>query len=331
MTDRRMMEKSKAVAVLTSGGDAPGMNAAIRSVVRMATHSGHRVIGFQRGYDGLMADDFVELQPRSVSNILQRGGTILRTARSTEFETVTGRGRAAQTLDRHGVGGLVVIGGDGSFQGAHALGRSWNGNIVGVPATIDNDISGTDETIGFDTALNTALEAIDRLRDTASAHERLFLVEVMGRHSGFIALEVGTAGGAEEILVPEVNTDLDACATRLVAAREKGKTMSIVVCAEGETRGGAFAVARELQERTGFVPTVTVLGHIQRGGRPSARDRLLATKLGAFAVTAIQKGSSGVMVGDVRGELVLTSFERSAEDHKALDPFLLDLVQILAQ
>ncbi len=326
-----MTDKTKAVAVLTSGGDAPGMNAAIRSVVRMATHGGYRVIGFQRGYDGLMADDGIELEPRSVSNILQRGGTILKTARSIEFQADKGCAQAAQVLDAHGVGGLVVIGGDGSFRGAHALGRAWTGAIVGVPATIDNDISGTDETIGFDTALNTALEAIDRLRDTASAHERLFLVEVMGRHSGFIALAVGTAGGAEEILVPEVDTDLDACAARLVAAREKGKTMSIVVCAEGENQSGAFAVARELEQRTGFVPTVTVLGHIQRGGRPSARDRILATKLGAFAVTAIQRGSTDVMVGDVRGELVLSSLEKSAADKKGLDPFLLELIQVLAQ
>ena len=319
------------IGVLTSGGDAPGMNAAVRSVVRMGAHLGWSVLGFHRGFDGLMRGDFDELRPRSVSNILQRGGTILKTARSEEFKTETGLQAARRVLEEHGVGGLVVIGGDGSFHGAHALFRIWDGRVIGVPATIDNDIYGTDGTIGFDTALNTALEAIDRIRDTASAHERLFLVEVMGRNSGFIALNVGTAGGAEEIFVPEVVTDLDACTERLVAARDKGKTMSIVVCAEGDDQGGAFATAKELERRTGFEPRVSVLGHIQRGGRPSARDRILATKLGAYAVEAINDGKTDVMVGEVRGELAATPLEESWTKKKELDRFLLELIPILAR
>jgi 6-phosphofructokinase 1 len=319
------------VGVLTSGGDAPGMNAAIRSVVRMGAHRGFKLLGFHRGYEGLIRGDFEALQPRSVSNILQRGGTILKTARSEDFETENGRARAREVLDECGVNALVVIGGDGSFRGGHLLGEGWDGQVVGVPATIDNDIYGTDDTIGFDTALNTALDAIDRIRDTASAHERVFLIEVMGRHSGFIALDVGTAGGAEEIFVPEVDTDLDACAERLMGARKKGKSMSILICAEGDDQGGAFAVAETIQRKTGFEPRVTVLGHIQRGGRPSARDRILATKLGAFAIEEIQNGKTDVMVGETRGELATTPLEQSWTRKKELDAFLVELIPILAR
>jgi len=320
------------MSVLTSGGDAPGMNAAIRSVVRRATHFGSRVLGVHRGYDGLMSGDFTELRPRSVSNILHRGGTILKSARSSEFAEESGRRRARGVLESHDIDTLIVIGGDGSFRGAHALGQLWEGQVVGVPATIDNDVSGTDVTIGFDTALNTALDAIDRIRDTASAHERLFLVEVMGRHSGFIALDVAVAGGAEDVLVPEVDTDLDACAERLVAARAKGKTMSIVVCAEGESQGGAFALAEEIRRRTGFDPRVTVLGHVQRGGSPSARDRVLATKLGAYAVDVLHQGGANVRVGEVRGELVTSPLAPPPNGaKKQLDPFLLELLPILAR
>ena len=319
------------IGVLTSGGDSPGMNAAIRSVVRMSAHRGSPVTGFYRGYEGLMNGDSLRLEPRSVSNILQRGGTMLKTARSEDFLTEAGRERAKTVLEQSGIQGLVVIGGDGSFRGAHALGEIWNGRIVGVPGTIDNDIYGTDETIGFDTALNTALEAIDRVRDTASAHERLFLVEVMGRDSGFIALDVGTAGGAEEIFVPEVATDIEASAKRLVDARSKGKTMSILVCAEGDDQGGAIAIAKELEERTGFEPRVTVLGHIQRGGRPTARDRILATKLGAFAVEKLHEGVTDVMVGEVKGELVTTPLSKSEGGRKKLDRFLVELIPVLAR
>jgi len=213
----------------------------------------------------------------------------------------------------------------------HELGCVWRGSVVGVPGTIDNDVFGADETIGFDTAINTALDAIDRIRDTASSHERIFLVEVMGRHSGFIALAVGTAGGAEEIFVPEVTTDLDECCRRLVEANGRGKSMSILVVAEGEREGDAFAIAGKVKARTGFEPRVTVLGHIQRGGRPSARDRILATKLGAYAVDAIADGRTDVMVGEVRGELTLTPLDESTTRKKALDPYLLRLIPILAR
>lgn len=307
------------------------MNAAIRSVTRMGAHRGFQVLGFRRGFEGLIRGDFETLQPRSVSNILQRGGTILKTARSEEFKTEEGRARARQVLAECGVNALVIIGGDGSFRGGHELGATWDGQVIGVPGTIDNDIYGSDETIGFDTALNTALDAIDRIRDTASSHERLFLVEVMGRNSGFIALDVGTAGGAEEIFVPETVSELDACAEHLIAAREKGKVMSILVCAEGDEQGGAFEIAQKLQRKTGFEPRVTVLGHVQRGGSPTARDRILATKLGAFAIETVQDGKTDVMVGEVHGALLATPLEASWTRKKELDPFLVGLIPILAR
>lgn len=319
------------VGVLTSGGDAPGMNAAIRSVVRMAAHHGFKVLGFHRAFEGLMAGDYEALQPRSVANILQRGGTFLRSVRCDEFKTKEGLERGAKALGECGVDALVIIGGDGSFHGGHELGGVWDGQVIGVPGTIDNDIYGTDETIGFDTALNTALDAIDRIRDTASAHERLFVVEVMGRHSGFIALNVGTAGGAEDIFVPEAKTDLEGCAQRLIEAREKGKAMSIIICAEGDEQGGGFATAEKLQKMTGLEPRVTVLGHIQRGGPPTARDRILATKLGAFAVEAVQDGKTDVMVGESCGELVTRPLEETWARKKELDGFLLGLIPILAK
>ncbi len=234
-------------------------------------------------------------------------------------------------LDANGITGLVAIGGDGTLRGAHELAKIWNGKVVGVPATIDNDVSGSDETIGFDTALDTALDAIDKIRDTAASHERLFLVEVMGRRSGFIALGVCTAGGAEDIFIPEVPTDLDACCERLVEARKRGKAMSILIVAEGEHEGGAFAVAEKLKAKTGFDSRVTVLGHIQRGGSPTARDRILATKLGAYAVQTIAEGKTDVMVGEVAGRLIATPLEETWTRKKALDPYLLKLIPVLAR
>lgn len=320
----------KTIGVLTSGGDAPGMNAAIRSVVRVAASRDCTVLGFQRGYAGLIAGECEELPPRAVSNIIQRGGTVLKTSRCEPFFEAEGRQLARRVLEERGVDALVVIGGDGSFRGAHELGGIWDGRIVGVPGTIDNDLYGTDATVGFDTAIGTALDAIDKIRDTASSHERVFLVEVMGRHSGYIALDVGTAGGAEEILVPEQDDDIEALCERLVAAREKGKLMSIIVVAEGEDEAGGFGIARQVKERTGFDPRVTVLGHVQRGGRPTARDRILATKLGAFAVDTVLAGETGVMVGEVRGELVRTPLPKCWKKKKPLDPYLLRLVPILA-
>jgi 6-phosphofructokinase 1 len=319
------------IAVLTSGGDAPGMNAAVRSVVRMAASREWSVLGVFRGFSGLVQGEAAELAPRAVANILQRGGTILKSSRSPEFLDEPARLRARDFLESSGVSALVAIGGDGTFRGAHELARIWSGKVVGVPATIDNDVFGSDETIGFDTALNTALDAIDKIRDTASSHERLFLVEVMGRQSGFIALDVGTAGGAEEIFVPEVATDLDGCCERLLAAKKHGKAMSILIVAEGEHEGDAFAIAEKIKARTGFEYRVSVLGHIQRGGRPSARDRVLATKLGAFAVDVVARGETDVMVGVMKGELVTVPLEEAWTRKKELDPFLLKLIPVLAR
>lgn len=320
----------KRIGILTSGGDAPGMNAAIRSVVRVASDRRWTILGIKRGYAGLMLGDTEELGLRSVSGIIQRGGTILKTSRSKEFETPAGQQRAKEALERHRVDGLLLIGGDGTFRGAADFARVWQGRIVGIPGTIDNDLSGTDFTIGFDTAVNTALEAIDKIRDTAEAHERFFVVEVMGRHAGFIALEVGIAGGAEEILLPESPTDLEAVCARLCQAKAKGKTSSIVVVAEGDDEGGAFAIAKRLSQRSGCEHRVVVLGHLQRGGSPTAQDRVLATKLGAFAVEVLERGETGVMVGEVHGTPVTTPFEATWRQKKSLDQFLLKLVPILA-
>ena len=319
------------IGVLTSGGDAPGMNAAIRSVVRVAASRDIRVSGILRGFAGLIQGELVEMAPRAVANVLQRGGTILKTSRSPEFLEAASRGRGRDVLEENEVSGLVAIGGDGTLRGAHELAKIWSGRVVGVPATIDNDVFGSDDAIGFDTALDTALDAIDKIRDTATSHERLFLVEVMGRHSGFIALGVCIAGGAEDIFVPEVASDLDACCHRLVAARKRGKAMSILIVAEGEHEGGAFAVAEKIKAKTGFDSRVTVLGHIQRGGSPTARDRILATKLGAYAVAAIAQGKTDVMVGEVGGRLQTTPLEETWTRKKALDPFLLKLIPALAR
>jgi 6-phosphofructokinase 1 len=307
------------------------MNAAVRSVVRVGASREASVFGIRRGFSGLVQGDLMEMTPRSVANVLQRGGTILKTSRSPEFLDPAVRESARETLEANGISGLVAIGGDGTLRGAHELGKIWAGRVVGVPATIDNDLFGSDDAVGFDTALGTALDAIDKIRDTAASHERLFLVEVMGRHSGFIALGVGIAGGAEDIFVPEVPTDLDACCRHLVEARGRGKAMSILVVAEGEHEGGAFAIAEKLKAKTGFEARVTVLGHIQRGGSPTARDRILATKLGAYAVEAVLEGKTDVMVGEVSGRLQITPLEETWTKKKSLDPFLLKLIPALAR
>lgn len=320
----------KHLAVLTSGGDAPGMNAAIRAVVRTAISRGVRITGVFRGYQGLLDDDLYEMGPRSVANIIQRGGTILRTARSMEFLEPEGRAAAAGVLRRHGVEGLVVIGGDGSFRGASKLHDEHGLAVVGVPGTIDNDIYGTDVSIGFNTALNVALDAVDRLRDTAASHDRLFLVEVMGRDSGHIALNVGVAGGAEAILIPEREVDAAAVADALVAAERRGKTSSLVVVAEGAFPGGAMALQRALQERTGFEVRTSILGHVQRGGSPSTRDRVLASRLGFMAVAGLLAGQSGVMVGvDKRGN-VFVPLRDVWENEKPIDEQLVELATVLA-
>jgi 6-phosphofructokinase 1 len=306
------------------------MNAALRGVVREACSLGHAVLGVQRGYYGLLKEDLHPLGPRDVSNILQRGGTFLRTSRCPEFATPEGLKKAAETLRAHAVDALIVIGGNGSLSGGIALAEHWDGQIIGLPGTIDNDLFGTDETIGYDTAVTTALEAIDKIRDTAESHERYFLVEVMGRDAGFIALQVALGGGAEEVLVPEETPDFPAMLARLHKGKRAGKTSSIIVVAEGAYPGGATAVAAELRKLGGDDYRVSVLGHIQRGGTPTARERLLATRLGAHAVRAAIAGQTGKMAGIAGGELVLVPFAEAVGKKKPLDPDLLALARRLA-
>ncbi|MFD3005900.1 6-phosphofructokinase [Thermus tengchongensis] len=320
----------KRIGVFTSGGDAPGMNAAIRAVVRQAYALGLEVIGIRRGYAGMILGEMVPLGVRDVANILQRGGTILLTARSQEFLTEEGRAKAAEKLKEAGIEGLVAIGGDGTFRGAMRLLEEHKVPVVGVPGTIDNDLYGTDYTIGFDTAVNTALEAIDRIRDTAASHERVFFIEVMGRDSGFIALDVGLAGGAEVIAVPEEPVDPRAIAEGLLESLRRGKSSSIVVVAEGAYPGGAAGLLAAIREHVPVEARVTVLGHIQRGGSPTAKDRILASRLGAAAVQALAGGTSGVMVGEVEGEVELTPLKEAVERKKDINRALLALSRVLA-
>ena len=306
------------------------MNAAIRAVVRTAIARGLRVSAAYRGYQGLVEDDVAELGARSVANIIQRGGTILRTARSMAFMTPEGRGVAAETLRRREVDGLVVIGGDGSFRGASKLFDEHGIPVIGIPGTIDNDIYGTDVSIGFNTALNIALDAVDRLRDTAASHDRLFLVEVMGRNSGHIALNVGVAGGAEAILIPERTTEASEVAELLLAAEKRGKSSSIVVVAEGAFPGGAMALQREIQQRSDNEVRTSILGHVQRGGSPSTRDRVLASRLGYMAVQGLIQGRTGEMVGiDKRGN-VFVPLRDVWENQKPIDEQLFELAAVLA-
>ncbi len=318
------------IGVFTSGGDSPGMNAAIRAVVRTAHFNGMKVTGFLGGFDGLIHDRTRELGPRDVSNIIQRGGTILRSARSEEFRTPEGRSKAKAILDRHGVQALVAIGGDGTFAGALKLQQEHGVKVIGLPGTIDNDLAGTDNSIGYDTAVNTALMAIDRIRDTASSHDRLFFVEVMGRDTGFLALASAIAGGAEYVMVPERKERIDDLVETL--ANSAGtKSSSIVVIAEGDEEGGAFEIARKVKERfTHYDTRVSVIGHMQRGGSPTVNDRLLASRTGVAAVEALIDGKSNVMVGMVNGRISYTPFELAIGKRKELDPDLYRILGILA-
>jgi 6-phosphofructokinase 1 len=322
------MKMTKTLGLLTSGGDAPGMNAAIRAVTRAALGSGFHILGFNHGYEGILREQFQTLDSRSVSNIVQRGGTILKTARSAEFFTPAGVKKAAANLQRLGVNAMVLIGGDGTFRGALDLEKFWDGQTIGVPGTIDNDLAGTDFTIGFDTAVNTAVEAIDKIRDTAAAHERFFLVEVMGRHCGQIALEVGIAGGAEEILVPEKPLDLGRVCERLCAGRSIGKTSSIIVVAEG-VDGGAVGVAEQLKKLSQNEYRVVILGYIQRGGHPTAKDRCLATRLGFRAIQAVLNGESGKMAGELGGKPVLVPFRIAVKGKRHIDPLYGQMAKFL--
>ena len=320
----------KKVGILTSGGDAPGMNACIRAAVRAALASNLEIFGIKWGYAGLIRGETIPLDRRAVANIIHQGGTILGTARSEEFKTNEGRAKAIKVLEGVGIDGLILIGGDGTFRGGTLLSQECGVSIVGIPGTIDNDCYGTDYTIGFDTAINTALEAIDRIRDTATAHDRLFFVEVMGRHTGFIALESGIAGGAEELLIPEVPISVDELCLRLERNFKAGKRSAIVVVAETEQPGDSFRLAQEIKDKAGFDSRVCILGHIQRGGSPTARDRVLASKLGAVAVQALSNGKTGCMIGEVNREIVYTPLKDTWEKKKQLHPGLTNLLKILA-
>ncbi len=324
------MGQIKKIAVLTSGGDSPGMNAALRAVVRKAIHENIKVMGIMRGYEGLINNDFVPLSSKSVGNIIQRGGTILKTARSEKFRTVEGRKQAYENLLKNKCGAMIVIGGDGTFKGARIFIEEHNFPIVGLPGTIDNDLYGTDMTIGFDTALNTVIEAVDKIRDTAASHERIFFIEVMGRDAGFIALRSGIACGAEAVLVPEVHTDLEALHKRLTNYMSKKKTSSIILVAEGDDAGGAFQIKEQMKSYGGeFDMKVTVLGHIQRGGSPTAYDRYLASRLGVASIEALLDDQRSIMVGMINKEVVHVPFNQTIKHHKEIDQQLLKVVDIL--
>ena len=311
--------RMRTIGVMTSGGDCPGMNAAIRAVVRTGIYHGLEVIGIRRGFAGLIDGDVEKLEATSVSGIINKGGTILRTARCSEFRTKKGQKKAWREIEKAGLEGLIVVGGDGSFRGAWCLEKAGKTRVVGVPASIDNDLAGTDMSIGFDSAVNTAVQAIDKIRDTAASHERLFIVEVMGRNSGFIALQTGLAGGAEDILMPEIETDLEKTCEMLKKGRLRGKLSSIIVVAEGDECGGAFRIAEEVRARTGYEVRVTVLGHLQRGGAPTAFDRVLGSRLGSMAMELLIKGKHGKMVG-ISGSKTVTSTIGRAWKHRKKIP-----------
>ena len=316
------------IGLMTSGGDAPGMNAAIRAVVRHALGRSLEVVGIRRGYAGLLVGELLPLTRAGVANIIQRGGTILGTSRSPEFYQPGGRARAAAVLRGAGIEALIVVGGEGTLHGATLLAAEHGVTVAGVPGTIDNDVYGTDFTIGFDTAVNTALEAIDRIRDTAASHERLFLVEVMGRTCGEIALGVGVAGGAEDVLIPEQPTDLDTLGAELKRSWQRGKRSSIIVVAESGKEGHVFTVAERVRALTGLEPRVCVFGHIQRGGTPTARDRVLASRLGAAAVDILLDGG-GTMAGEACNAVVRVPLRDTWEKRRALAADLLALVRDL--
>ncbi|MGQ9862940.1 MAG: 6-phosphofructokinase [Bacteroidia bacterium] len=320
------------IGVLTSGGDSPGMNAAIRAVVRTAVYHGYEVYGIYKGYQGLIDGHMVRLRADSVSGIIGRGGTILQSGRCAAFHTPQGRQKAYENLVHQGISHLIVIGGDGSFRGAQIFAQEHPDiRVLGIPGTIDNDLFGTDWTIGFDTAVNIVVEAIDRIRDTAAAMGRLFLVEVMGRDAGFIALYSAVAGGAEAVLVPETKTDFDAIVRILERGWQRQKSSAIIVVAEGDEEGGALEVSRKLAPLfPHYEIKVVILGHIQRGGSPTYWDRLLASQLATAAVEKLAHGYTHYMVGLKNHEIVLTPFEKATKYHTQLSPFLLRLVEILS-
>ena len=325
------MEGKKCVGILTSGGDAPGMNAAIRAVTRAAIYNGFDVKGIMRGYKGLITDEIIPFQTQNVSNIIQQGGTILKTARCEEFRTPEGRKIAYDNIIKHGISALVVIGGDGSLTGARIFASEYNFPIVGVPGTIDNDLFGTDTTIGYDTALNTIVESVDKIRDTATSHERIFFIEVMGREAGFLALNGAIASGAEAALIPEIATEVDQLGEFIQQGFRKSKNSSIVLVAESELTGGAIGLAERVKnEFPQYDVRVTILGHIQRGGSPSASDRILASRLGEAAINALLEDQRNVMVGIQNDELVYIPFSKAIKNQKPIKRELLNTLRTLS-
>lgn len=318
----------KKIAILTSGGDAPGMNAALRAVVRKAISRGLSVMGVEHGFQGLMQCEFKNLKISSVGDIIQRGGTILRTARSEDFKTTEGRKAAHENLRKENIDGLVCIGGDGTFTGAKIFFEEYQFPVVGIPGTIDNDIGSTDYTIGFDTAINTVLDAINKIRDTATSHERTFVLEVMGRQSGEIALAAGLAGGAESILIPEVKWEIETIVKKLKQSYARGKAHSIILVAEGA--GSALEIGKKIKEETGLDTRVTILGHIQRGGSPSAWDCILATRMGAFAVDLLMEGQTSVMTAIKGKEVLSVPFNEALNTKKIINMEIYHLAGILA-
>jgi 6-phosphofructokinase 1 len=326
-----MENKITKIGVMTSGGDSPGMNAAIRAVVRTGLYYGLEVYGIMRGYQGMIDNDIVQMESKSVANIIQRGGTILKTARCKEFFEYEGRKKAYDNLKQRGINGLVIIGGDGSFRGAKKFHEEFDIPSVGLPGTIDRDIVGTDFTIGFDTAVNTAVEAIDKIRDTADAHDRLFIIEVMGRDAGFIALHSGIATGAENILIPERKTDMEEVIRSLQEKEKRRKLVNLIVVAEGDDFGGAEGVNKVIKERLPELDTrVCVLGHIQRGGSPSCLDRLIASRMGYHAVECLVEGNYNIMIGIKENRINHTPFEKAAKMKTKVSEEWMKIVKILS-
>ena len=325
------MPAIKTIGILTSGGDAPGMNAAIRAVTRSAIFSGFKVKGIYRGYRGLITNEIVEFKTQNVSNIIQMGGTILKTARCKEFETAEGRQLAYDTIRQHGIDALVVIGGDGSLTGARIFASEFNFPIIGLPGTIDNDLFGTDKTIGYDTALNTIMECVDKIRDTATSHERLFFIEVMGRDAGFLALNGAIAAGAEAAIIPEISTEVDQLAELINNGFRKSKNSSIVLVAESPVTGGAMALAERVKnEYPGYDVRVSILGHLQRGGSPTASDRILASRLGSAAIDALLEDQRNVMIGISNDQIVYVPFSKAIKNDKPINRDLLNTLRRLS-
>ncbi|MGY5880208.1 MAG: ATP-dependent 6-phosphofructokinase [Candidatus Thorarchaeota archaeon] len=318
------------VGVLTSGGDSPGMNACIRAVVRIGLNRGCEVVGIRGGYQGILDRDLENMDARTVSKILHRGGTYLTTGRSKEFKTVEGTKNAARILTEEKIDGLIAIGGDGTMRGLSALMKYWDGKVIGAPGTIDNDLYGTDFSIGFDTAVNNAVSAVDKIRDTGEAFSRVFLIEVMGRLAGAIALHVGISSGASAVVIPETPTDVNKIAEKIIRGRDAGKSSAFVIVAEGDEAGDATILGKKLTKLVGENCRVSVLGYIQRGGNPTHYDRLLASRLGAFAIDCILAGSTGAMAGEIARKVVLTPFEETWTKKKEIEPWMLDLMEDLS-